>query len=73
MQQVQKAKMHYWLVSTPLKNISKLGLLFPIFLKVIKMFPSTHQNIQKTLRKSNTAAWEIPEPTGGFNGKIIYK
>jgi hypothetical protein len=33
-----------WLVvSTPLKNISQLGLLFPIYGKIKKMFQTTNQ------------------------------
>ena len=38
-------KMQFWLVvSTPLKNISQMGLLFPIYGKY-KMFQTTNQNL----------------------------
>jgi hypothetical protein len=42
-------KMLYWLVvSTPLKNIDQLGLLFPIYGK--NMFQTTNQFISETFR-----------------------
>ena len=39
-----QSPIHFWLVvSTPLKNISQLGLLFPIYGKIKFMFQTTNQ------------------------------